>query len=376
MEKIRILASAAALREFTAEQLAAFSGANLNTVRNVLRRNEALFEPVDTEAAATRRGRPANIYRVIDSERIESEVREFERTAGAAAETLFGQAMRSDPEQERLAAIVVAEDASMRAWQSDDAQEKRLLAETAQRSLHFVAAGDGVELTPVLSERAESAKAFADLAEADAEGGQIEAKLVQNAWTGLANYAEYVPTERARQMLTCLVDVSMRYEQPPALAVLTDASTNPAETLPQFGNDWARIRFDSRRGRPSRHEVLWAQPWALDLVDRQLLLGFVVSVRGMNDDELEDSLRQVSEWHIPTLLLADDLKRDLLVRSTRAGALSLPAGESHVVAETLRTALGALNGYQLVGDRDALGGARLDVPQPADTRRGRLTGAA
>jgi predicted ArsR family transcriptional regulator len=63
----RILAVADALSQFTAPELAAYLGANRRTVNKVLLSRPDLFERQGN--SPNLRGRPTNIWRVIDKEK-------------------------------------------------------------------------------------------------------------------------------------------------------------------------------------------------------------------------------------------------------------------------------------------------------------------
>lgn len=342
MERLRILAAAAALKEFTALELVAFSGANENTVRSVLHREKELFEPVEGEARREGKGRPANLYRVIDLGGIREEVRELEQVIESIPPAAITWLPETESEQERLAAIVVAEDAALRAWRSESPEEKLVLAQTARRSLGQ-AKLDEVEgeVSAALVTRVESVSAFTTLAESEARGDSIEPALINRAWSALADYADVVPTDRVHEVMTSLADFAIRHDQLPPLAMLTEATVTPAEAMPEFGLEWTRLELDES------HEALWAQSWARSLVDHQLVIGLVVYDGGMSDAALERSLGHVADWHMPAVVISDDVTPDVVVRASRVGAFSLPSSEGPgAVAETLRSALATLNRYK------------------------------
>lgn len=133
MERIRILAAAAALSEFTVAELCAYSGANEHTVRSVLSRDAELIEPLDS-LERTGAGRPRRRYRVKDLETIRSELRTLEESIEALGSRRRGE---SEPQstEDRLAAALVAEDALLRAMKADVTDEESwTLAETARES--------------------------------------------------------------------------------------------------------------------------------------------------------------------------------------------------------------------------------------------------
>jgi hypothetical protein len=63
-ERDRIVDAAHVLGRFTPEQLAAYAGANLNTVRSLIRREPALFSKVGVERSGYR-GRPRAVVAYV-----------------------------------------------------------------------------------------------------------------------------------------------------------------------------------------------------------------------------------------------------------------------------------------------------------------------
>src|SRR5579862_2413976 len=126
MERLRILTAAVALSEFTVAELCAYSGANESTVRSVLQRDSELLERLDS-LEQSGAGRPRGRYRVRDTASIRHELRQFEQNV-----EMLGAARLEQPPPEttddRLAALIVAEDAVVRAWDADaDGHTRRAL---------------------------------------------------------------------------------------------------------------------------------------------------------------------------------------------------------------------------------------------------------
>ena len=338
MERLRILAAAAALREFTVAELVAF-GANDNTVRSVLRREGELFEAVAKGGSRRAgKGRPAAVFRAVDLDRIRREVQELERVT-AIVPQLIEPRSDTESEQDRLVPIVVAEDAALRAWRAELPEEKVVLAQSARRSLGQakLADAEGVR-SAELTTRAQSVAAFAALAESEAHG-QANERAFARAWSALADYADVVAPERAREVMAGLGDLAVRHDQLPPLAVLTDVTVTPAEALPELGAGWIRVNVDE-----AHHETLWAQKWAESLVEHKLVYGLVVHNR-FSGAEFELSLGRVADWRpVPAVVISDEVSAYNVSLVSRAGAFSIPASEGFdAVAETLRSAFANLH---------------------------------
>src|SRR4051794_17496413 len=135
MEQLRILASAAALREFQIPQLAAYSGANERTVRSVVRRLPDLFKEIGKETNSQRPGPPRKRYRVTDVDQIRAQVAALERDILRPA--LIDEVDHDEREmaEQYRAAMIVAEDAVLRAWRDETAEDQHRLARIALRTL-------------------------------------------------------------------------------------------------------------------------------------------------------------------------------------------------------------------------------------------------
>jgi len=131
MERLRILAAAAALRSFTASKLAAFAGANENTVRSVLRRDREFFRVSGTDCVGGGlTGRPEHHYVVRHMGKLTAELKVLEETLGLAQTAV----MPAETDDDRLAALVVAESSALRALEAAE-PDRSLLLETARLSL-------------------------------------------------------------------------------------------------------------------------------------------------------------------------------------------------------------------------------------------------
>lgn len=156
MERVKILAASVALGEFTIPELVAYSGAKERTVQSVLLRESGLFERLSdageeldagqSAAGASPTGgrglrgpgRPATRWRVIDPQRIRRLVEDLHGELAEAKQevtTIMQQSGKIDVERFRLAAVKVAEDTVIRAWEEPNPGLRRVLAETVLNNL-------------------------------------------------------------------------------------------------------------------------------------------------------------------------------------------------------------------------------------------------
>lgn len=156
MERVKILAASVALREFTIPELVAYSGAKERTVQSVLLRETGLFErlsdageEIDAGQSAIGAsptggrgsrgpGRPATRWRVVDPQRIRRLVENLHSELAEAKQevtTTMQQSGKADVERFRLAAVKVAEDTVIRAWEEPNPGLRRVLAETVLNNL-------------------------------------------------------------------------------------------------------------------------------------------------------------------------------------------------------------------------------------------------
>ena len=333
MERLRILAAASALGEFTAAQLAAYSGANENTVRSTLRREPRLFEVVPGETAANVAGRPPKRYRVVDVESIRAEAHALEQSlaplAGQAPDEPRGAA---ESEQDRLDAIVVAEDAVIRSWDAADPDEKRVLAEVALESVAQArAAGTEVAGGDALDRRAAGVEAFAQLARAQARSEPLRVGMLKRASSGLSNLAEVAP-DRVPRFLLGLGEAAITAGELPPVALVTGTHATPSDAIPQLA-DTAWIKRSLLRNRGT----VWAQRWAEPLLKWHLFTGLVVYDPGTK--QLEESLESLKDWQLPTVVVSGRKSMRAVGKVAEAGAYFVPSSNGvSGLSATLRSA--------------------------------------
>jgi hypothetical protein len=319
MERLRILAAAAALLEFRAGELCAFAGANAETVRSVLRRDTELFEVISTETNGGP-GRPANRYRVKDPTRIREEIRELEQAiqpAGLETRVRPGR----DTDADRLIAVATAEDAVLDSWRSDEPDERAALAQTALAALNGarrMTPEDAVQADDSLRRRTDDVEVFAQLADAEARGEPIDTDKLHRAATALSDLAEVAP-ERTSQFLLGLSATAVRNDQLLPLALALGQSRRPIDSISTLDADaWVEAAPLEDTGY-----VLWSQRWAAPLVEHRLFAGMVVQDYGA--ESLDAPLVHLLEWHAPTVVLSERHSPDVVRNVSESGAFLLPS---------------------------------------------------
>jgi hypothetical protein len=255
MERLRILAAAAALNEFTVSELVAYSGANENTVRNVLHRDRGSFGVVPKKPTSGT-GRPPQHYRVLDVPRIRAEVGELERQVaaltGGVGEPRPSPAEDRVPDpaaRDRLAAIVVAEQSLLRAAEAGSADVQLALADTARESLSQAEALRGQQKRPIvgdaLDRRAGSVGVLVDLVQAQAEGAELDVDDLRRGAAAVVNVAEVAPPERLEVYVKCLAGIAWCSQGPVSgLPVLRRPQPSPAGVYAGAGPEPVEYEFE------------------------------------------------------------------------------------------------------------------------------------
>lgn len=328
MERLRILAAAAALREFTVGELCAFAGANADTVRSVLRRDAELFEIAPAKADGTP-GRPSNRWRVKELDRIREEIHELEQVLELPR--LQTQPER-DSEEDRLIAVASAEDAVLDAWGTEESGERVVLAQTALAAL-----GAARRMTPEeivteddpLRRRADDIEVFAQLAHTEAHGEAIGTDDLYRASTALSDLAEVAP-ERTGQFLLGLSATAVRNGQLLPLALAISQQHKPIDAISTLD---AKSWIEAARLENTDY-VIWSQRWAAPLAEHRLFAGTIVD--DSSEEGLEAHLSSVSEWLGPTVVVSRHQNLDRVRLVSEAGAYFLPSSAGvHGIARTV-----------------------------------------
>jgi hypothetical protein len=343
-ERLIVLVGAAALGEFTAPELAAYTGANSNTVRQVLQREQkrhGFFERVDA-ASKPSSGRPAALWRLSEDHRaqilgeIASEEAKLAELRGTVDD---GRAARTSPtdRSERAAMFVAsAEETLARSYDTADPREREALAAIAlnllraanpgepegdqvtgaewwERERHqlrgeFTASLDTIsrvsieshlravqlsrqvlEQEDLLRRRAHRVAAFAALSARQAEGLPIGPEALMDAAESISAGSGILPVPQTLGWIKVFVDISIASGNPAPVAILAKSEQSPDEFFPVSRGAWSKVRPPAELA--GRGYSLWVESWAEVLLAYSLIPGIVVA----HDDspESNDTLTQV-----------------------------------------------------------------------------------
>jgi DNA-binding CsgD family transcriptional regulator len=359
-ERLGILAGAAALREFTAPELAAYTGANPNTVRQVLQRERDLFRRTGG-SRRSRSGRPAVLWRVKETDAIFEEIAEEEsRVAKLQGSHGFREQhfMSADLIDRIEVYLTSAEEAVFRSYDVEDHREQGALARIALNLLHAAnpqlnleedrdSAGDWWEqrqglprrsagLTPLetvsqvrigarlqspeeaiaaaqepdqeqVRRRAQRVAAFALISARRAEGLPIETKDLTQAAEAISEGSSVLPVHQTLSWVKLFVNASVESGNAPPVAVLTRAERSPRDLFPVVHSDWRQVSAPNELARAGY--MLWVERWAETLLISSLIPGVVVS----HDDSPESNEALTRVMSDPGNLTA---RRAMIVAST------------------------------------------------------------
>jgi DNA-binding CsgD family transcriptional regulator len=332
-ERLSILAAAAALGEFTASELAAYSGANPSTVRQVLQREQdrrRLFQR--TERRPSRGGRPAVVWQLKDADAIFDEIakeesriadlqgsparKEQQAASGSvsdrtdvyltSAEDSVIRSYGTDDsrEQEAFARIAlnlldaanpqpgIAEENSSGAswWKNDSSKYPRRPAAKALASLETVSrARIGATPPPandsftnaiesnfeLIKRRAQRIEAFASLSARQAAALPIRHEDLARVAEAISDGSRTLPIDQTLLWVKIFVDASIKSVNAPPVAVLTTAERSPDDLFPVVDSDWRKLRAPNELA--DNGYVLWVEGWAESLLISNLIPGVVVS---------------------------------------------------------------------------------------------------
>lgn len=302
-ERLSVLAAAAALEEFTAAELAAYTGVKQGTVAQILRRESDRFEPSSQEPVGP--GRPPGLWKITDREGVLAELENEER--GLAAIRTRTEAVSrptetsglpatdtslavEDPQMALADALLLTADKTIAsAVKATESAAQRRLARTslnfaraAQKRVDAYAGDTNAEIEARrdgLSARAASAVAFARLLEIRSSEAAIEPTLLLDVAQSIANLRGTIMNSELASRLRELVVVLVEAGRLPPIMVITDTRSSPSTLFPAgLGQHWlAEEVFVSKRGLKC---VVWCEEWAKPLFDTSVLPGVVVVHRG------------------------------------------------------------------------------------------------
>lgn len=318
MERLRILGAAAALREFTVAELSAFSGANAETVRSVLRRDAELLEIAQGESDGGP-GRPANRYRVKDLDRVRDEIRRLEEVFQPAVLRTQGRP-EHDSQEDRLLAVVSGEDAVLDSWHAQEPRQRTVLALTALAALRAarrMVSEESVDADDPLLRRTADIEVFAQLAYAEARGEPIGTEDLHRAAEALSDLSEVAP-DRTSLFLHELTAIAVRNDQLPPLALALSPSLEPVDAIHTLdAGSW--VKAGSLAG--TAYDIWWER-WAAPLANHGLFAGVVVQDDG--GVSIDAPLVHLSKWRGPTIVLSKRHSVDLVSQVSESAAFFLP----------------------------------------------------
>lgn len=346
-ERLTVLAGAVALGEFTTPELAAYTGVNTNTIRQVLQRElkrHGFFERVKSRSKPSN-GRPAILWRLGDEYRdqILSEIAREEAKVARLRDTIHdrGNATTSPVDHAEQAAMFVAsaEETIARSYDTVDRDERKALAEIAVNLLRAagpsrpeVDAGhqipdaewwerrrgksrgkltasldtisrvsiesglkavqrslEALEQQELLRRRAHRVAAFAALSSRQAEGLPIGPEDLKDAAESITAGSGILPVPQTLGWIKIFVETTIASGNPAPIAVLAKSEQSPEDLFPVTRGAWSKISPPAELARIGYS--LWVESWAETLLLYSLIPGVVVAHD--NSPESNETLTQV-----------------------------------------------------------------------------------
>jgi hypothetical protein len=340
-ERLNILAGAVALREFTAPELAAFTGVNVRTVRRVLQQeahHRSRFGQAMTPTLPDTGGQ-AKLWRLDDDEAAaildEIASQEASDSDSTTAASIFSD-FAIDPLQRAEFYLTSAEDSVSRSYEAEGPAERLSLAQIA---LNLVSAADPsasssaeqgsshwwqqattqtgtaapeelggdtefVEsIVPirasarsplkdlhydVLRRRAARIVAFANLSARQAQGLAIGSDELMSAAEAISTSSDVLPVQNTLNWVRIFITASAQSGNLPPVAILTRAEREPHDLFP-VKRSWRK--FDPPVELAPTGYALWIESWAVALWASNLIPGVVVAHD--DSDESDKALRVV-----------------------------------------------------------------------------------
>lgn len=346
-DRLTVLAAAVALGEFTAPELAAFTGVNASTVRQVLSREQkrhGFFERIKPRSKPSN-GRPATLWRLSDEHRdqvlgeIALEEARVARLRGTVEDGASTRVALADRLEQAAMFVTSAEDTIARSYDAADRDERKTLAEIALNLLRAANpstpqedAGDQLsnnewwergrdkpkaKLTAsletisrvsiesglktvqrprespkreeLLRRRAHRVAAFAALSARQAEELPIDAGDLKDAAESITAGSGTLPVPQTLGWIKIFTDTTIASGNPAPIAVLAKSEQSPEEFFPVTRGTWNRVSPPAELARIGYS--LWVESWAETLLLYSLIPGVVVA----HDDspESNETLTQV-----------------------------------------------------------------------------------
>jgi hypothetical protein len=396
-ERLIVLAGAAALGEFTAPELAAYTGANAGTVRQVLQREQkrhGFFERIDPRTKPSN-GRPAVLWRLSDDcrDQVLNEIASEEEQIAELRDRAGGSLSRARSTAERAERaemfVASAEEMVTRSYDTDDRGERAACATIALNLLlaanpsesevppgrqvkvaewwnqervkpreEFTASLDAISRVSIESQlrsvhrsrqileqeeplrrRAYRVAAFAALSARLAEGQPIGPEDLKDAAESISAGSGILPVPQTLGWIKVFVDVSIASGNPAPVAILAKSGQSPDEFFSIARGAWNRVHPPTELA--VRGYSLWVESWAETLLAYSLIPGIVVA-----HDDSPESNETLTE--VMRATESSGLGRAVVVASTTddvqvAGRISQGGGTFFSIRRTVETLLAAVN---------------------------------
>jgi hypothetical protein len=382
-ERLNVLAGAAALGEFTAPELAAYTGANPNTVRQVLQREQrhGFFRRQSTKAGSSKKGR-AIVWRLDEAHRSEilDEIgREEARVAqlkGVVSEGERAYLSHRNPGERAAMFVTSAEEILARSYSSSDAPERRAFAEialnllraakpvrvreprqTGEHNLEWwersrdrengeqTASLDTISRVSLESQlktvqrtlvtlgddqllmyRAHRVAAFAALSMRLADRLPLEPDDLMDAAEAISAASAVLPVPQTLSWIRIFVETSIASGNPPPIAILAKPEQSPEHLFPVAQGTWRRVKPPAEIA--SRGYLIWVESWAKALLLDSLIPGIVLAHDGSpeSDETLVQLMRVPKAASTDRAVVVASTKRDfnLVANVSRQGGVFYP----------------------------------------------------
>jgi hypothetical protein len=388
-ERLTVLVGAAALGEFTAPELAAYTGVNPNTVRQVLQREQrrnGYFERVDTGHRSST-GRRGVLWRLGSGKRAEilDEIAREEANISELKGSISGASWRSSPTDRTAMLVATAEETVARSYDTDDVQERRELAVTALNLLRAANPAGLNELgfhdeasqldwwngergssrdeftaslqtiSPISIEaqlrtvqrshhsadqqeemlrlRAHRVAAFAALSERLAEGQPIGPKDLEDAAEAISAGSAILPVAQTLGWIKVFVDTSIAGGNPAPVAIVAKSKSTFHELFPVSRGGWREVRPPAELSESGYS--LWVESWAEALLAYSLIPGVVVAYDGSpeSNDALTTVMREAESSRLGRAFVVASTADDV---EEVAAQVSLGGGFIYPLPRTVR----------------------------------------
>jgi hypothetical protein len=327
VERLKVLAAALALRDFTVDEISGLSGVNTRTVSSVLQRSPSLFSRADAQtggesavSAHSGRGRPPNHWTVVDGDQVRRLINEsgalprFEPRPASIGEGGW-----------REVAVAVAEDAlAQAASEPDEALQGRLIG--SARSSLFLGneATSQKEQAPwwegedsSFAVRARGVDALATLA--NLEPAQHD-KALGNASRQIADAMQAIPEHGEETYFAPFARILARSGE---FAPLFAVCARDQEPGFPFAGSWTEVPLVGFQ--PTLARVV-TQDWATPLVNVASSMPIVVSASVKTESMVDQVIVKMRVMPRPAMVFGSLNEHGLIEKSGLAGASFVPVG--------------------------------------------------